>query len=311
MRFLKMSRKKENTTGNNENVVVTTDSRPTGFNSFFDRDIMLENYATTTTTNDGIEVIKYAMELDIISGENAGAKMTVTDSNAIEAIQGLRNVQTMEKWLSYKQGVYLMQLADSDFMKDNNITSVKKLSEIVELGVQTSTANALESIARKLQATFDENGNLHLVDNLPILSFWAYNEIITLVTETDNGYDLTVLKDFIEVANVTPLMTQKKIREKLKEYKQGKLNNKVALPDKISKAVEKQAETKKANDDKKAKNEKMLANTSDYLAEKSANMTEQEKKVLACDLISKLSELTQEFGIDFDYGYLIEAFTKE
>ena len=137
----------------------------------FNEDDLLKNYTIHTKSADGQEVVSYRMEVPIISGDNKGQLMAITDRTAIEAIEGIKVCQKLDKWISYKQGAYLVQLADSSFMQANEIGSINKLAQLIDLGVEMSTSNALETVARRLEVTFDDKGNLIIPDNLPLLSF--------------------------------------------------------------------------------------------------------------------------------------------
>lgn len=270
----------------------------------FNRDSMLEQYASTSQAEDGTDIVTYAMPLEVIDAKLETTEIVVTDATAIEAICGLRNADKLEKWSSYRKGAYLVQLVDSPFMVQNDIKSVEKLAKMVNLGVEGSSANSLESVARKLGVHFDDSGNLHFADeNLPMLSFWHYNNVISLVTQNDDGsYNYDVLKDFLAVANVTPLMSQKRIKEQFNAYRNGTLNNSVALPDKVREKAEKDA---KSADDRKRKAEQAKATVTAKTALENAQSFI-EKQAVAITAIQALSDCFESLGIEYDFSELSE-----
>lgn len=280
-----MSNKKNNVTVNNETMLPSMGE----FNSItFNTDAILAQYQHVEKDSQGNEVITYSMSVNGV-GEHAGETFDINDRHAIEAIVGLRNTQALDKWLSYRQGAYLMQLVDSPFMKNNEIKSVAKLADTIDLGVETSTSNALESVSRKLGVNFDDNGNLHLADGLPLLSFWTYSNIISLVVETDDGYDRTHLIDFIKKCNVTPLMSQKKVKELFKDYKDGKIGESMSLPDKMAEKLKKEKEAKEKQSAEKEKAKQIAESASAYVTNRMASAENfMEKQAIILDLIDSL-----------------------
>ena len=101
----------------------------------FNEDDLLKNYTLHTKSADGQDVVSYRMEVPIISGDNKGQLMAITDRVAIEAIEGIKVCQKLDKWISYKQGAYLVKLADSSFMKANEIGSINKLAQLIDLEI--------------------------------------------------------------------------------------------------------------------------------------------------------------------------------
>ena len=75
----------------------------------FSEDDLLKTYTIHTKSADGQDVVSYRMEVPIISGDNKGQLMAITDRTAIEAIEGMKVCQKLDKWISYKQGAYLVQ----------------------------------------------------------------------------------------------------------------------------------------------------------------------------------------------------------
>lgn len=268
----------------------------------FSKDSILKEYEKITKLENGSEVVSYSMSVDIIDEKVGSGVMEITDASAIEAIVGLRNSEKLEKWASYRKGAYLVQLVDSSFMKDNDVKSVERLAKMINLGVEGSSANSLENVARKLGVTFDDNGNLSFSDNeLPLLSFWHYNNIISLITQNDDGsYNYDSLKDFLKVANVTPLMSQKRLKELFNDYRNGRLSGSVALPDKVSEKASKDA---KRIAEMKEKAEKAKATVSAKSAIDNAK-TFMERKAVALSALEALQQCVENIGeaidIDFD-----------
>lgn len=268
----------------------------------FSKDSILKEYEKVTKLENGSEVVSYSMSVDIIDEKVGSGVMEITDASAIEAIVGLRNSEKLEKWASYRKGAYLVQLVDSSFMKDNDVKSVERLAKMINLGVEGSSANSLENVARKLGVSFDENGNLSFSDaDLPLLSFWHYNNIISLITQNDDGsYNYDSLKDFLKVANVTPLMSQKRLKELFNDYRNGRLSGSVALPDKVSEKASKDA---KRIAEMKEKAEKAKATVSAKSAIDNAK-TFMERKAVALSALEALQQCVENIGetidIDFD-----------
>ena len=268
----------------------------------FSKDSILKEYEKITKLENGSEVVSYSMSVDIIDEKVGTGVMEITDANAIEAIVGLRNSEKLEKWASYRKGAYLVQLVDSSFMKDNDVKSVERLAKMINLGVEGSSANSLENVARKLGVTFDDNGNLSFADSdLPLLSFWHYNNIISLITQNDDGsYNYDSLKDFLKVANVTPLMSQKRLKELFNDYRNGRISGSVALPDKVSEKATKDA---KRIAEMKEKAEKAKATVSAKSAIDNAK-TFMERKAVALSALEALQQCVENIGeaidIDFD-----------
>lgn len=268
----------------------------------FSKDSILKEYEKVTKLDNGSEVVSYSMSVDIIDEKVGSGVMEITDASAIEAIVGLRNSEKLEKWASYRKGAYLVQLVDSSFMKDNDVKSVERLAKMINLGVEGSSANSLENVARKLGVTFDDNGNLSFADSeLPLLSFWHYNNIISLITQNDDGsYNYDSLKDFLKVANVTPLMSQKRLKELFNDYRNGRLSGSVALPDKVSEKASKDA---KRIAEMKEKAEKAKATVSAKSAIDNAKSF-MEKKAVALSALEALQQCVENIGesidIDFD-----------
>ena len=268
----------------------------------FSKDLILKEYEKVTKLENGSEVVSYSMSVDIIDEKVGSGVMEITDASAIEAIVGLRNSEKLEKWASYRKGAYLVQLVDSSFMKDNDVKSVERLAKMINLGVEGSSANSLENVARKLGVAFDDNGNLSFSDSeLPLLSFWHYNNIISLITQNDDGsYNYDSLKDFLKVANVTPLMSQKRLKELFNDYRNGRLSGSVALPDKVSEKASKDA---KRIAEMKEKAEKAKATVSAKSAIDNAK-TVMERKAVALSALEALQQCVENIGeaidIDFD-----------
>lgn len=268
----------------------------------FSKDSILKEYEKVTKLENGSEVVSYSMSVDIIDEKVGSGVMEITDASAIEAIVGLRNSEKLEKWASYRKGAYLVQLVDSSFMKDNDVKSVERLAKMINLGVEGSSANSLENVARKLGVSFDDNGNLSFADSdLPLLSFWHYNNIISLITQNDDGsYNYDSLKDFLKVANVTPLMSQKRLKELFNDYRNGRLSGSVALPDKVSEKASKDA---KRIAEMKEKAEKAKATVSAKSAIDNAK-TFMERKAVALSALEALQQCVENIGeaidIDFD-----------
>lgn len=268
----------------------------------FSKDSILKEYEKITKLENGSEVVSYSMSVDIIDEKVGSGVMEITDASAIEAIVGLRNSEKLEKWASYRKGAYLVQLVDSSFMKDNDVKSVERLAKMINLGVEGSSANSLENVARKLGVTFDDNGNLSFSDSeLPLLSFWHYNNIISLITQNDDGsYNYDSLKDFLKVANVTPLMSQKRLKELFNDYRNGRLSGSVALPDKVSEKASKDA---KRIAEMKEKAERAKATVSAKTAIDNAK-TFMERKAVALSALEALQQCVENIGetidIDFD-----------
>ena len=268
----------------------------------FSKDSILKEYEKVTKLENGSEVVSYSMSVDIIDEKVGSGVMEITDASAIEAIVGLRNSEKLEKWASYRKGAYLVQLVDSSFMKDNDVKSVERLAKMINLGVEGSSANSLENVARKLGVTFDDNGNLSFADSeLPLLSFWHYNNIISLITQNDDGsYNYDSMKDFLRVANVTPLMSQKRLKELFNDYRNGRLSGSVALPDKVSEKATKDA---KRIAEMKEKAEKAKATVSAKTAIDNAKSF-MEKKAVALSALEALQQCIENIGeaieIDFD-----------
>ena len=292
---------------NNETMTQTTEVQASAIQPVFagvtfSTESMLKDYERVTKLDDGTEVVSYSMNVDIIDEKVGSGVMEITDASAIEAIVGLRNSEKLEKWASYRKGAYLVQLVDSSFMKDNDVKSVERLAKMINLGVEGSSANSLENVARKLGVAFDDNGNLSFADSeLPLLSFWHYNNIISLITQNDNGtYNYDSIKDFLRVANVTPLMSQKRLKELFNDYRNGRLSGSVALPDKVSEKATKDA---KRMTEMKEKAEKAKATVSAKTAIDNAKSFI-EKKAVALSALEALKECIENIGepieIDFD-----------
>ena len=268
----------------------------------FNEEDLLKNYTVHTKTADGQEVVSYRMEVPIISGDNKGQLMAITDRTAIEAIEGIKVCQKLDKWISYKQGAYLVQLADSSFMQANEIGSINKLAQLIDLGVEMSTSNALETVARRLEVTFDEKGNLIIPDNLPLLSFWTYSNIISLVDKepmTNGHYDRTHLIDFITKCNVTPLMSQKRVKELFKKYKSGEIEDCLELPQNIIDEEKKRADAKDKQEKEKKKADDIAKSAKAYASDRMSNAkTFTEKKVIVLDLIATLADSLYELTDD-------------
>lgn len=268
----------------------------------FSKDSILKEYEKVTKLENGSEVISYSMSVDIIDEKVGSGVMEITDASAIEAIVGLRNSEKLEKWASYRKGAYLVQLVDSSFMKDNDVKSVERLAKMINLGVEGSSANSLENVARKLGVAFDDNGSLSFADSeLPLLSFWHYNNIISLITQNEDGsYNYDSIKDFLKVANVTPLMSQKRLKELFNDYRNGRLSGSVALPDKVSEKASKDA---KRIAEMKEKAEKAKATVSAKSAIDNAK-TFMERKAVALSALEALQQCVENIGesidIDFD-----------
>lgn len=268
----------------------------------FSKESILKDYEKVTKLENGSEVVSYSMSVDIIDEKVGSGVMEITDASAIEAIVGLRNSEKLEKWASYRKGAYLVQLVDSSFMKDNDVKSVERLAKMINLGVEGSSANSLENVARKLGVSFDDSGNLSFSDSeLPLLSFWHYNNIISLITQNDDGsYNYDSLKDFLKVANVTPLMSQKRLKELFNDYRNGRLSGSVALPDKVSEKASKDA---KRIAEMKEKAEKAKATVSAKSAIDNAK-TFMERKAVALSALEALQQCVENIGeaidIDFD-----------
>ena len=268
----------------------------------FSKDSILKEYEKVTKLENGSEVVSYSMSVDIIDEKVGSGVMEITDASAIEAIVGLRNSEKLEKWASYRKGAYLVQLVDSSFMKDNDVKSVERLAKMINLGVEGSSANSLENVARKLGVAFDDNGNLSFADSeLPLLSFWHYNNIISLITQNEDGsYNYDSIKDFLKVANVTPLMSQKRLKELFNDYRNGRLSGSVALPDKVSEKASKDA---KRIAEMKEKAEKAKATVSAKSAIDNAKSF-MEKKAVALSALEALQQCVENIGetidIDFD-----------
>ena len=268
----------------------------------FSEEDLLKNYTVHTKTADGQEVVSYRMEVPIISGDNKGQLMAITDRTAIEAIEGIKVCQKLDKWISYKQGAYLVQLADSSFMQANEIGSINKLAQLIDLGVEMSTSNALETVARRLEVTFDDKGNLIIPDNLPLLSFWTYSNIISLVDKepmTNGHYDRTHLVDFITKCNVTPLMSQKRVKELFKKYKSGEIEDCLELPQNIIDEEKKRSDAKDKQEKEKKKADEIAKSAKAYASDRMSNAkTFTEKKVVVLDLIGTLADSLYELSDD-------------
>lgn len=294
--------KKTNETMTQTTEVQASAIQPVFAGVTFSRDSILKEYEKVTKLDNGSEVVSYSMSVDIIDEKIGSGVMEITDTSAIEAIVGLRNSEKLEKWASYRKGAYLVQLVDSSFMKDNDIKSVERLAKMINLGVEGSSANSLENVARKLGVTFDDNGSLSFSDSeLPLLSFWHYNNIISLITQNDDGtYNYESLKDFLKVANVTPLMSQKRLKELFNDYRNGRLSGSVALPDKVSEKANKDA---KRMAEMKEKAEKAKATVSAKTAIDNAK-TFMERKAVALSALEALQQCVENIGesidIDFD-----------
>lgn len=294
--------KKTNETMTQTTEVQTNAIQPVFAGVTFSKDSILKEYEKVTKLENGSEVVSYSMSVDIIDEKVGSGVMEITDASAIEAIVGLRNSEKLEKWASYRKGAYLVQLVDSSFMKDNDVKSVERLAKMINLGVEGSSANSLENVARKLGVSFDDNGNLSFADSdLPLLSFWHYNNIISLITQNDDGsYNYDSLKDFLKVANVTPLMSQKRLKELFNDYRNGRLSGSVALPDKVSEKASKDA---KRIAEMKEKAEKAKATVSAKSAIDNAK-TFMERKAVALSALEALQQCVENIGetidIDFD-----------
>lgn len=297
--------RKENNVSEKTKVIATSNQLGLNISNLsFNTESILKEFEKVTTDSQGNEIISYEMTVKTINNDTS-EYITITDRQAIESIRGLQNTQALDKWLNYRQGAYLVQLMDSRFITDNEIKSVSKLAEMIELGVETSTSNALESVARKLGVTFDENGNLELADNLPILSFWNYSSIISLVIETENGYDRSHLKDFLTKCNISALTSQKKIKELFKKYKNGEIDDSLELPDKLAEKVKKEqvAKTKATSEKERAKS--LSENTTLYITDKmSKAKTLSEKKAIALDLIDALNNAIESISADLLLSYM-------
>lgn len=294
--------KKTNETMTQTTEVQASAIQPVFAGVTFSKESILKDYEKVTRLENGSEVVSYSMSVDIIDEKVGSGVMEITDASAIEAIVGLRNSEKLEKWASYRKGAYLVQLVDSSFMKDNDVKSVERLAKMINLGVEGSSANSLENVARKLGVSFDDNGNLSFADSdLPLLSFWHYNNIISLITQNDDGsYNYDSLKDFLKVANVTPLMSQKRLKELFNDYRNGRLSGSVALPDKVSEKASKDA---KRIAEMKEKAEKAKATVSAKSAIDNAK-TFMERKAVALSALEALQQCVENIGetidIDFD-----------
>lgn len=266
----------------------------------FQEDDLLKNYTIHAKSDDGQDIVSYHMDVKIISGDNKGQYMSITDRTAIEAIEGIKLCQKLDKWIAYKQGAYLVKLADSNFMQANEIGSINKLAQLIDLGIEMSTSNALETVARRLEVSFDDKGNLILPDNLPLLSFWTYSNIISLVDKEamSNGhYDRTHLIDFITKCNVTPLMSQKRVKELFKKYKAGEIEDCLELPQNIIDEEKKRSEAKDKQEKEKKKADDIAKSAKAYASERMNNAkTFTEKKVIVLDLLATLADALYELS---------------
>lgn len=264
--------------------------------TMFSTDSLLSDCGTLVKTENGSEIMQYSYKL---SGKGETEDYILTDPIAIEAIKGIQAADKLEKYSSYRKGAFLVQLVDSRFMKDNEIKSVSQLANNYELGVETSTSNALENVARKLGVYFDEYNNMHFADDeLPRLSFWHYSQIISLVTDNENGgYSYDSLKDFLAVAHVSPIMSQKRLKELFNDYRNGRLaGSLVALPDSVTEKARKDAErvAKAENEKRKAEDAKRLVSASVAL-EKAEDFNS--KQAVALSALDALCQCLEAIGI--------------
>lgn len=270
----------------------------------FTADSLLSECGTLVKAKDGTEVMEYSLRL---KGKGETEDCTITDSAAIAAIKGIQAADKLEKYAAYRKGGFLVQLVDSRFMRDNEIKSVSQLAANYELGVETSTSNALENVARRLGVSFDENGNLHFADDsLPKLSFWHYSQIISLVTEDSAGaYNYDSLKDFLTAANVSPIMSQKRLKELFNDYRNGRLESKVALPDSVTEKAKKDAERveKAEKERQKAEEAKRIVSASVAL-EKAESFTD--KQDVALSALKALVDCLRVLGINADENESID-----
>lgn len=270
----------------------------------FDREAILASYTTTTKTKDGKEVDSLSFDIRLNERDAKTGVSVITTSNAdvIESIVGLQNADKLEKWSAYRKGYYLVKLASTSFGEKQNCKSIKAIADKFQIGVDGSTANSLESVARRLGVYFDEAGILHFADDtLPRLSFWAYNNIISLVTENEAGaettYNYDSLKDFIARSEITPLTSQKVVKELFNLYRNGKLNNEIALPDSVAERAEKDRKVKEEREAKKQEAEKAKAIVSARVAIENAKSF-QEKQAVALSALKALQDCMEELAIN-------------
>lgn len=273
---------------------------------FTDDKLLSDVTAIAHKADGGAEVVEYQL---LLKGKGDVADYMLTDVSAIKAIKGIQESDKLEKYAAYRKGSFLVQLVDSPFMRDNDVKSISELAKNYELGVETSTANALESVSRKLGVTFDENNNLHFADaDLPQLSFWHYSQIISLVTENESGgYKYDSLKDFLRVAHVSPIMSQKKLKEMFNDYRNGRLEGSaVALPDSVTEKARKDAERAQKAEDEKRKAEDAKRVVSASVALEKAESFEN-KQAVALSAVDALKECLAAIGIDYDMSEMREV----
>lgn len=295
--------KKENTT----NVTVNNTNNVAFSLATFTTDSLLSSYQKDVATNEnGNSVVKYEM---ILQGKGDVQDYTLTDQMAIAAIEGIRQADKLEKYASYRKGAFLVQLVDSPFMRDNQVASISELAKNYELGVETSTANALESVSRKLGVSFDELGNMHFADDtLPQLSFWHYSQIVSLVQAKENGgYDYSNLHEFLELAHVSPLMSQKRLKELFNDYRNGRIEGQqLALPDSVTEKAKKDAErVAKAEKEKKSAEDAKKIVSAKVAIDLAQSFVD--KQSVAISAVQALRDCLTEIGVDFDLTEIMSA----
>lgn len=262
----------------------------------FTSDNLLSDVESVVSEIGGNDVIEYKLRL---VGKGDTEDYILTDLTAIEAIKGIQAADKLEKYATYRKGAYLVQLIDSPFMKDNELKSVSALAAKYELGVETSTANALESVARKLGVTFDENGTMSFADSeLPMLSFWHYSQVISLVTQDEHGnFDYTCLKEFFRLAHVSPIMSQKTLKERFNDYRNGRMEGATAkLPDSVTEKAKKDAERIAQAEKEKQERENAKKIVSASIALEKAESFEN-KQAVALSALDALAECMGAIGI--------------
>lgn len=290
-----MSKNTKTNATDNQKVATSTAYGITA-DMFTDDKLLADVPSVTQNADGGAEVIEYRMTL---KGKGETADYTLTDPAAIKAIKGIQAADALEKYAAYRKGTFLVALVDSPFMKNNEVASVAKLAANYELGVETSTANALENVCRRLGVTFDENNDMHFADDtLPKLSFWHYSQIISLVTDSETGgYKYDSLKDFLRVAQVSPIMSQKKLKELFNDYRNGRLKGAtVELPDNVTEKARKDAErvAKAESEKKRAEDAKRIVSASVAL-EKAEDFTS--KQAVALSAVDAVVECVKSIGI--------------
>lgn len=278
----------------NNQIVTPMETMQSASTGIFSTDTLLADCETEVAG----DVVEYRLTL---KGKGDTEDCTITDQKAIEAIKGIQLADKLEKYVSFRKGAFLVQLVDSTFMKNNDIKSVAQLAKNYELGVETSTANALETVARRLCVSFDNDGKLHLADeSLPVLSFWHYSQVISLVTQDSTGnWNYDSIKDFFKVAQVTPIMSQKRLKELFNEYRNGRLTGKVALPDSVTEKANKDAKRVEEAEAQKRKAEEAKRVVSATVAlEKAEDFTS--KQAVALSALDALTECLQAIGVEYD-----------